>query len=241
MIISIIRIVRNVKKGVVIMTPEILYEDKYIIVCIKPAGIATQTKHVGTPDMVTILKNHIAQTEDTKGEPYLAVIHRLDQPTSGILVFAKTKGAARDLSRQMKEGFFGKHYLAELRSIPIPREGRLEHYLVKDGQANVMRICPSHTPDAKQALLSYKVIKINDDSSCIAEIILETGRQHQIRAQMSAIQCPIAGDNKYGPKEPLRRQLGLYACRLYFRHPHSQNSMAFKWNPLGSIPGTDYA
>lgn len=223
------------------MAPEILYEDKYIIVCVKPAGVATQSKSIGAQDMVSILKNHIAQNEETKGEPYLAVIHRLDQPTSGILVFAKTKEAARNLNKQMKEGGFGKHYLAELRSIPIPREGVLEHYLVKDGKANVMRICDADTPDAKLARLSYQVIKINDDSSCIAEILLDTGRQHQIRVQMSAIHCPIAGDNKYGPKEPVRRQLGLYACRLSFRHPHSQNSMSFKWNPLEPIPGTDYA
>lgn len=223
------------------MTPEILYEDKYIIVCVKPAGIATQSKSIGTPDMVSILKNHIAESEGTTGEPYLAVIHRLDQPTSGILVFAKTKEAARNLSRQMKEGGFSKHYLAELRSIPIPREGILEHYLVKDGRANVMRICTADTPDAKLARLSYQVIKINDDSSCIAEVVLDTGRQHQIRAQMAAIKCPISGDSKYGPKEPVKKPLGLYACRLSFRHPHSQNSMAFKWNPLGSIPGTDYA
>ena len=223
------------------MAPEILYEDKYIIVCIKPAGIATQTKNIGSPDMVSILKNHIMENEKTKGEPYLAVIHRLDQPTSGILVFAKTKEAARELNRQLKEGEFSKHYLAELRSIPIPREGILEHYLVKDSKENLMRICTEDTPDAKLARLSYRVIKINDDSSCIAEVILDTGRQHQIRTQMAAIKCPIAGDNKYGPKEPLKRPLGLYACRLSFRHPHSQNTRTFKWNPLGPIAGTDYA
>lgn len=223
------------------MTSEILYEDKYILVCVKPAGIATQSKKIGSQDMVSILKNHIAETSGISGEPYLAVIHRLDQPTSGILVFAKTPEAARNLNRQIKEGGFEKHYLAELRSIPIPREGILEHYLVKDAHSNFMHICDAETPGAKLARLSYQVIKINDDSSCIAEILLETGRQHQIRVQMAAIHCPIAGDAKYGAPDPAHKQLGLYACRLIFRHPHSQNTMSFKWNPFGSIPGTDYA
>lgn len=221
------------------MAPEILYEDKYIIVCVKPAGIATQSKSIKSQDMVSILKNHIAggaePKEGAKGEPYLAVIHRLDQPTAGLLVFAKTREAARDLNRQMKEGHFGKYYLAELRSIPIPREGTLEHYLVKDPHTNVVRICKEDTPGAKAARLSYQVVKINEDSSCVAEIALDTGRQHQIRAQMAAIHCPIAGDSKYGPPDTIRRNLGLYACRLTFRHPHSQNSMSFKWNPLEDV------
>lgn len=222
------------------MNPEILYEDKYIIVCIKPAGIATQSKSIGASDMVSILKNHIAETSSVSGEPYLAVIHRLDQPTSGILVFAKTKAAARELNRQLREGGFRKLYLAELRSIPIPREGVLEHYLAKDPHSNHMHVCNADDPDAKFARLTFRVLKVNDDSSCITEIELDTGRQHQIRAQMAAIHCPIAGDAKYGAPDPTHKHLALYACRLTFRHPNSQNVMSFKWNPLGPIPGTDY-
>ena len=222
------------------MTPEILYEDRYLLVCIKPPGVPTQSKNIGAKDMVSLLKNYIAQETGETGDPYLAVIHRLDQPTSGILVFAKTKAAARELNRQLREGQFQKRYLAELRSIPIPREGTLEHYLVRDGSSNKFRICEPDTPDAKLARLSYRVLLVREDSSCIAEITLDTGRQHQIRAQMAAIHCPIAGDAKYGPGDETPRRLGLYACRLSFRHPHSQNTMSFKWNPLGAIPGTDY-
>ncbi|MCI8293679.1 MAG: RluA family pseudouridine synthase [Hespellia sp.] len=218
------------------MNPEILYEDKYIIVCVKPAGIATQSKKIGAQDMVSLIKNYLSMHSENSGEPYLAVIHRLDQPTSGILVFAKTREAARDLNRQLKKGGFGKYYLAELRSIPIPREGILEHYLIKDRTANLMRICDKDTPEAKLARLTYQVIKINDDSSCIAEIILETGRQHQIRAQMAAIHCPIAGDVKYGAPDPTHKILGLYAYKLTFRHPHSQNVLSFKWNPQKYFP-----
>lgn len=214
------------------MNPEIIYEDKYIIVCVKPAGIATQSKKIGAEDMVSLLKKHLAEESGSSGEPYLAVIHRLDQPTSGLLVFAKTKEAARDLNRQIREKTFGKFYLAELRSIPIPREGTLEHYLVKDPHKNIMHVCDADTPGAKLARLSYAVVQINDDSSCIAEIALDTGRQHQIRAQMSAIHCPIAGDSKYGAPDPQHKTLGLYACRLTFRHPHSQNALSFKWDPF---------
>lgn len=97
--------------------------------------------------MVSLLKKHLAEESGSSGEPYLAVIHRLDQPTSGLLVFAKTKEAARDLNRQIREKTFGKFYLAELRSIPIPREGTLEHYLVKDPHKNIMHVCDADTPE----------------------------------------------------------------------------------------------
>lgn len=99
----------------------ILYEDTQILVCVKPAGVATQSKRIGSPDMVSLLKNHISMTSGKSGEPYLAVIHRLDQPVSGILVFAKTPAAAKDLNRQLTTSGFGKHYYALVAGTPEPR------------------------------------------------------------------------------------------------------------------------
>lgn len=132
------------------MTPDILFEDQDIIVCHKPAGIPTQSRRMGTPDMISILMNHINKNSPKKGQPYLAVIHRLDQPVGGLLVFAKTPAAARKLNKQLTEYGFGKHYRALLQGIPASPEGDLADYLIKDGRANVSHICSSNTPGAQK-------------------------------------------------------------------------------------------
>ncbi len=214
------------------MHPEIdsliIYEDAHIIVCHKPAGIPTQTARIGTPDMVSMLKTHLAPS--SKGEPYLAVIHRLDQPVEGLLVFAKTPAAARELNRQLTTSGFGKYYRAVVQGVPEPAEGTLEDYMVKDGRTNTSRICDKSTPGAKSARLHYRIEKIFKDSDPAASLIkikLDTGRHHQIRVQMAHIGCPLAGDQKYGDKkstEPLR----LCAYRLEFKHPATQKDMVFE-------------
>ena len=119
----------------------ILYEDTQILVCVKPAGVATQSKRIGSPDMVSLLKNHISMTSGKSGEPYLAVIHRLDQPVSGILVFAKTPAAAKELNRQLTTSGFGKHYYALVAGTPEQPSADLENYLVKDARTNTSRVC----------------------------------------------------------------------------------------------------
>ena len=181
------------------MKPHILYEDQDIIVCLKPAGIPTQTSRPGLPDMVSILKNHIYQNSAHKKQPYLAVIHRLDQPVEGLLVFAKTPAAAKELNRQLQSFGFGKYYQAVLLGCPQTADGILEDYLVKDGRTNTSRICTEETPGAKVARLSYHIAKTTAEFS-LAEIHLDTGRHHQIRVQMAHLGCPIAGDRKYDPK-----------------------------------------
>ena len=143
------------------LTPEIIYEDKDIIVCHKPAGVPTQSNRIGTKDMVSILKNHLIKNTAKKTasrEPYLAVIHRLDQPVEGLLVFAKTPAAAKELSRQLTTSGFGKYYRAQALGIFEHNEGTLEDYLVKDGRTNTSRVCEENVPDAKYARLHYRVI-----------------------------------------------------------------------------------
>lgn len=217
------------------MKPEILFEDSQIIVCVKPAGIATQNNRIGSPDMVSILKNHLAAT--SKKQPYLAVIHRLDQPVSGLLVFAKTPAAAKELNRQLQSDGFGKYYHAWLSAIPDKDENDLTDYLIKDGRTNTSRICSADTPGAKKAELHYRILKKISDC-CLAEVTLKTGRHHQIRVQMANMHCPIIGDRKYGaaadiPQEvlenlPSQNNLQLYACRLVFRHPQTKKEMVFE-------------
>ena len=161
------------------MKPHILYEDQDIIVCLKPAGIPTQTSRPGLPDMVSILKNHIYQNSAHKKQPYLAVIHRLDQPVEGLLVFAKTPAAAKELNHQLQSFGFGKYYQAVLLGCPQTADGILEDYLVKEGRTNTSRICTEETPGAKVARLSYHISKTTAEFS-LAEIHLDTGRHHQI-------------------------------------------------------------
>lgn len=221
------------------MTPDILYEDKEILVCRKPAGIPVQSRNISTPDMVSILKNHIAASSRT---PYLAVIHRLDQPVAGLLVFAKTPAAAKNLNSQLTHSGFGKYYRALLLGIPAAPEADLENYLVKDGRTNASRICSPDTPNAKRAFLHYKVLETGllDGSPCsLAEISLGTGRHHQIRVQMAHLGTPIAGDRKYAAESASFSTLQLFACRLTFHHPATKKSMEFELPSLPHLPSSD--
>lgn len=235
-------------------TLEILYEDCHILVCVKPHGIATQSKRIGTPDMVSLLKNHIWQTSpgsvSSKSEPYLAVIHRLDQPVKGILVFAKTPFAARELNRQLQSQGFGKYYRALVEGIPPREEDTLENYMVKDARTNTSRICTPDTPGAKIARLHYTLVKEGQGyfkkghpypnwgrgfsqkppSPTELDIHLDTGRHHQIRVQLANIGCPIIGDTKYNRHCQTSREwqeIQLCAYRLDFQHPKTHNVMHF--------------
>lgn len=222
--------------------PEIIYEDQQIIVCHKPAGTPTQSSRIGTRDMVSILKNHLAKAnrsftsnnskKASQHEPYLAVIHRLDQPVEGLLVFAKTPAAAKELSRQLTTSGFGKYYRAQALGFFNQPEGTLEDYLLKDGRSNTSRVCEANTPGTKFARLHYKVTETgilpSGEPFSQLEIHLDTGRHHQIRVQFSHAGHPLVGDRKYGtPSAASSRQLMLCACRLEFTHPETGEHMTF--------------
>lgn len=208
----------------------ILYEDSHIIVCVKPHGIATQSKKIGSPDMVNLIKKHIFSNQPDKGEPYVAVIHRLDQPVKGILVFAKTPFAAKELNKQLTSQGFGKYYLARVQGKLPAIEGTLEHYLVKDARTNLSRVCDKTTKDAKLARLNYRVLN-QEQSSSLIEIKLDTGRHHQIRVQFSHIGCPLVGDTKYNKSLSSQRgwhEIALCAYKLDFNHPKTGKPMQFE-------------
>lgn len=214
------------------MNLQILYEDKEVIVCYKPAGVPTQTARLGEQDMVSLLKNHL------KGK-YVAVVHRLDQPVEGILVFAKTAAAAKVLNREMQGAGFGKFYQAVLWGVPGERTGTLENYLIKDGRTNTSRIASPTEKNAKKAILSYEVLKTGKDNEkdiSLVKIKLDTGRHHQIRVQMANLGCPIWGDTKYNPLllgDKKWRQIALCAYRLEFVHPKTGKNMVFEVEPQG--------
>ena len=213
------------------MKPIILFEDTHIIVCEKPSGIPTQTRQLSQPDMVSILKNHLAENARNHTEPYLGIIHRLDQPVCGLLVFAKTPFAAKELSRQVATSTFHKHYHATLCGVPPKSSDTLVDYLVKLPKENRSEISDTKNSHAKKATLTYT---ITDDltSSELTEVTIElqTGRHHQIRVQMANMGCPILGDTKYNP-QPFpygdRLPLALCAYKLEFPHPKSGEVLSF--------------
>lgn len=242
------------------MNLRILFEDEHIIVCYKPSGVPTQTAKLGAVDMVSLLKNYLYKNQKEKKELYVAVIHRLDQPVEGILVFAKTSFAAKELNKGMQQGAgFGKYYKAVLCGIPTEKKGILENYLVKDGRTNTSRVCNASEKDAKKAILEYEVLNSNvkdaNEAASSYEILdthekkqqlkslvrikLHTGRHHQIRVQMANIGCPIWGDTKYGvDKESTNvdkswKQIALCAYRLEFTHPKTKKKMEFEIEPEG--------
>ena len=133
------------------MNLKILFEDTHVIVCYKPAGMPTQTSKIGSQDMVSILKNYLYKNQKERKEPYVAVIHRLDQPVEGILVFGKTPFAAKELSSQMQGAGFGKYYKAVVCGKFEEKSGKLEHYMVKDGRSNLSKVCEPSAKNAKSA------------------------------------------------------------------------------------------
>lgn len=206
---------------------DIIHEDDAIIVCIKESGVATQTKRIGEKDMESILINYRVQ----KGEPpYIGVVHRLDQPVAGVMVFAKTKEAAADLSRQMSQKIADKYYYAITDGIPEPRKGTLVDYLLRDGKTNTSKVVERETPGAKRAELYYEVLQAGSDRALI-RVELATGRHHQIRVQMAHAGYPLVGDRKYNFKTILRRgqeYISLYSYYLAFFHPTTKQHRTFE-------------
>ena len=219
----------------------ILYEDDQIIVVEKPVGIESQSNRTFEPDMVSEVKKHINSLSPKKGEPYVGVIHRLDKPVGGILVFGKTKEAAGALSKQVSGHQMEKKYLAVICGKPVDNFGTYVDYLWKDGKNNISKIVDKGITDAKRAELSYRVLEELEGEEgplCLVEIDLKTGRHHQIRVQFSGHGTPLLGDLKYnpaGPKVAGQRNVALCAWKLAFTPPGNKKKMEFTVKPQGTI------
>lgn len=213
------------------MQTKILYEDEAILVVQKPAGIAVQTGHIGQQDVESELKNYLVKASGgTGGLPYLGVVHRLDQPVEGLLVFAKNKKAAANLSAQLAAGDFCKEYTAAVWSGPDieHKEGTLVNFLTKDGNRALIRETAG-SADAKRAVLHYTELArtvVEGAEISLLRIRLETGRFHQIRAQLSHAGMPILGDRAYGSSASQAfsgnigiNRMALCAGHLVFHHP----------------------
>ncbi len=204
---------------------EVIYEDNHIIVVKKPFNVPTQGDSSNDENLLDMVKNYIKEKYNKPGNVYVGLVHRLDRPTGGIMVFAKTSKAASRLCDDIKNHNFEKKYLAVLSGVPRDKSGRLENYLKKDEKTNTVRLAPALEEGAKKATLNYKVLEYNEKYSLV-EIELETGRSHQIRVQMSANKTPVFADFKYG-KGVKDVNLALFAYKLKFTHPTTKKLMTF--------------
>lgn len=223
------------------MKVDILYEDSDIIVCIKPFGMPAQSDRSRDTDVLTFLKNHIFEKEEMDEEPYLAIVHRLDRPVGGLMVFAKNQRAAANLSDQVQDGTMVKFYQAVVTGSLPDEFGMLEDYLLKDGKTNTAKVVKKGTKGAKRAQLEYEVLDVMEtDEGTLSYILIRllTGRHHQIRVQLASRGAGIYGDTKYNPRfaktKKAYQQIALYATRLEFEHPESGEHMVFKTEPEGS-------
>lgn len=208
----------------------ILHEDNHIIVVLKPQNVPSCEDASKDPDMLSIIKEYIREKYDKKGNVYLGLVHRLDRPTGGVMVFAKSSKAAARLSEQMKAGDFEKRYYAVLVGEPKEKKATLTHYMKKNAINNMVYVCPPTEVGAKFAELEYNIIAEKSGLS-LADIRLHTGRSHQIRVQMNAIGCPVYGDMRYGGEKAKKGYLALWAYYLSFTHPVSKERMVFRVQP----------
>lgn len=211
-------------------TPDIVYEDNHLLVIIKPHNVAVQEDESKDDDLLNLLKNYIKIRDNKPGNVFLGLVHRLDRPTGGVMVFAKTSKCAARLAEQLKNHEMRKQYLCVVLGTPNQAKARLSCYLVKDAKTNTVSLATKSDYSAKQAILDYEVLdKFNDYS--LIKVNLLTGRSHQIRVQMSKQNnTVIFGDFKYGDKAH-GGNLALWAYQLQFNHPITKNPMVFKVLP----------
>lgn len=211
---------------------QIIYEDETVVVCHKLPGIPVQTPKVGQQDMVSLLRNYYTRKKENN---QIFIVHRLDQPVEGVMVFARTKEAAANLSRQVQERQMDKQYLAVVEGKWKEKSGVLENYLLRDGRTNTSKVVPEGTKGAKRARLTYKVEREMEENSLV-KVQLETGRHHQIRVQMAYAGHPLAGDKKYNPNCTTGYQpVGLCSVKTAFVHPVTGKQMEFEVEPQGSL------
>ncbi len=202
-----------------ITVKDILYEDNHLIAINKRAGDIVQVDETGDEPLDEKVKRYIAQKYNKPNGAFLGVVHRLDRPVSGVILFAKTSKALERVNELFKSRDMHKTYWAVVRTKPVPESGNLVHWLVKNQQKNVTTPHNKEVAGSQRAELNYQLIgELN--GFYLIEVDPITGRPHQIRVQLSTLGCPIVGDNKYGyPRGSLKKSICLHAHRLQFIHP----------------------
>lgn len=214
----------------------VIYEDNHIIVVEKMVNIPSQADKTEDLDMLTLIKQYIKEKYQKPGNVYLGLIHRLDRPVGGVMVFAKTSKAAARLSEQVREKTFKKRYLVIVDGKLEEKEGVWEDYLLKNEKTNTSKVVPEGTKNSKLAKLDYQVLKYNEETNLsLVKVNLHTGRHHQIRVQFASRNHSICGDQKYGTRGR-GKQISLWAYELSILHPITKQEMTFKCLPKKQGP-----
>lgn len=204
---------------------DIVYEDNHIIVVNKQPGEIVQGDKTGDKPIVEFLKEYLKEKYNKPGNVFCGVVHRIDRPVGGLVIFAKTSKALSRLNDMLRRGEIRKTYRALVAGCPNNDKDTIENYIVSDGRRNKSYIADAQSPDAKLSSLSYKVIERGENYTLL-EIQLHTGRKHQIRVQMSNLGHPIKGDLKYGSRRSNPDgSISLQAASLDFIHPVSKNAI----------------
>lgn len=207
---------------------KVIYEDNHIIVVEKKPNVPSQGDKTGDVDMLTIVKQYIKEKYKKPGEVYLGLVHRLDRPVGGVMVFAKTSKAASRLSEEVRSKVFKKEYLVIVDEKFEEKSGELEDYLLKNERNNLSKVVKEGTKNAKLAKLYYEEVIYNEETDLsLLKINLYTGRHHQIRVQLSSRGHSIYADQKYGTRGR-GKQIALWAYKLSIVHPISKDEMTFE-------------
>jgi|SRR5690625_1130824 len=214
----------------------ILFEDNHLLIVEKPVNIPVQEDRSGDLDLLTILKDDLKIRYQKPGNVYLGLVHRLDRPVGGVIVFAKTSKAASRLSDMIRRRVIKRTYLTVVHGVPRQKQGRLEDYLLKDSRKNIVTVESAKHPDAKQAILDYQVLESKEGFSLLT-VQLHTGRSHQIRVQLATSGHPIYGDQKYGERVNQRgQQIALWSNSISFEHPVRKAPITVESVPSANFP-----
>ena len=198
---------------------DILYEDNHLIAVNKKPSQIVQGDKTGDKPLVEMVKQYIKKKYNKPGDVYLGIPHRLDRPVSGVMLFARTSKSLTRLNQMFKEKTIHKSYWAVVRKVPETESATLVHYLTRNTERNKSYVFDQEKPNSKRAELYYRIIATSDNYFLL-EVVLKTGRHHQIRAQLSKIGCPIKGDLKYGAERSNKDgSIHLHARKLSFVHP----------------------
>jgi 23S rRNA pseudouridine1911/1915/1917 synthase len=213
---------------------KVLYEDNHVIVVVKPQHIPVQADDSGDSDLQSEIKQYIGDKYNKPGNVFLGIVHRLDRPVGGVMVFARTSKGASRLSDEIRRNSMQKTYLAVVEG-KTADSGTLVHWLVKDERTNMVSAHKNEVPGSKKAILHYKNLGFKSGLSLV-EIDLETGRSHQIRVQFMASGHPLWGDQRYNKSAVIGQNIALFAHRLVFTHPTTKEKMGFEENPPALEP-----
>ena len=215
----------------------VLFEDNHLLVVVKPANLPTQADRSGDDDLLSILKGYIGNKYQKPGNVYMGLVHRLDRPVGGVMVFARTSKAAARLSEAFAAHTQDRRYLAVLQGV-TEQPRTLEDWLIKDGRTGMVRVVDKNAPGAKRALLDSVPLAASDGLT-LCEVRLHTGRAHQIRVQHAHAGLPLWGDARYGGGRP-GQQIALWATALTFEHPTRHELLSFRVPPPDIEPWTRF-